>query len=102
MWRCFNCQNLKVEKKNHLYTVSFPTLEKLRGPVIAKPFQVAWLEKIVDKTVKHSRKTISKEKEMVPGYPHYWDVESSEDGKMMGIDIGLHFSHGSVNWLLLL
>lgn len=72
VWCCFNNQNLKVEKNSELYTVSFPTLEKRVGvPVIAKPFQVKWLEKIINGTVKQGAGKLYQEKEMVSCYPYY-------------------------------
>ncbi|SDW63775.1 hypothetical protein SAMN05444487_1051, partial [Marininema mesophilum] len=74
---CFNNQNLKVEKKE-LYTVSFPTLEKRIGvPVVTKPFQVAWLNKIIDGTVKQGAgKLYKKKKKWYLAIPITWHVES--------------------------
>ncbi|SDV99648.1 hypothetical protein SAMN05444487_1011, partial [Marininema mesophilum] len=76
-WCCFNNQNLKVEKKE-LYTVSFPTLEKRIGvPVVTKPFQVAWLNKIIDGTVKQGAgKLYKKKKKWYLAIPITWHVES--------------------------
>lgn len=63
MWCCFNNQNLKVEKSGDFYLVSFPTLEKRIGvPVVARPFQKEWLEKILNGTVKLGAAELYKKK----------------------------------------
>lgn len=93
IWCCFNNQNLRVEKNSELYTVSFPTLEKRVGvPVVAKPFQVAWLEKVINGTVKQGAgKLYQKKKKWYLAIPITWNVESSQEGKAMGIDLGLRY-----------
>jgi putative transposase len=93
MWCCFNNQNLKVEKNSHLYTVSFPSLEKRVGvPVVAKSFQVAWLEKMINGTVKQGAgKLYQKKKKWYLAIAIMWNVEPSRDEKVMGIDLGLRY-----------
>ncbi|MBS7529530.1 transposase [Hazenella sp. IB182353] len=93
IWCCFNNQNLKIEKHSEHYTVSFPTLGKRIGvPVITRPFQVAWLDKIIDGNVKQGAgKLYQKKKKWYLAIPITWHVESSQDEKMMGIDLGLRY-----------
>jgi putative transposase len=93
IWCCFNNQNVKIEKKSEFYTVSFPTLEKRVGvPVLAKPFQVAWLNKIIQGTVKQGAgKLYQKKKKWYLAIPICWNVESSPAEKIMGIDLGLRY-----------
>lgn len=93
MWCCFNNQNLKVEKKGEFYTVSFPTLEKRVGvPVIARPFQIAWLKKIIDGKVKQgSGKLYRKKKKWYVAIPVSWEAEEIQSEKIMGVDLGLRY-----------
>ncbi len=55
-WCGFNNQNLKIEKENGLYKVSFPTLEKRVGvPVVAEIYQQHWLDKILKGEAKQGK-----------------------------------------------
>jgi putative transposase len=93
MWCCFNNQNLKVEKVGDFYTVSFPTLEKRIGvPVVARPYQQAWLSKIVAGTVKQgAAKLYKKKRKWYLAIPITWEVKPQESEKVMGIDLGLRY-----------
>ncbi|MFC4078187.1 RNA-guided endonuclease InsQ/TnpB family protein [Salinithrix halophila] len=93
MWCSFNNQNLKVEKSGAFYTVSFPTLEKRIGvPVVARPFQQAWLEKIMKGTVKlGAAKLYQKKQKWYMALPVTWEVETTANEKVMGIDLGLRY-----------
>ncbi|WP_408006920.1 RNA-guided endonuclease TnpB family protein [Pseudalkalibacillus sp. A8] len=93
MWCCFNNQNLKIEKKSKLYTVSFPTLAKRIGvPVIAKPFQIKWLDQMISGSVKiGTGKLYQKKKKWYLAISITWNVESSQGKKVMGIDLGLRY-----------
>lgn len=93
MWCSFNSQNFKVEKSGDLYIVSFPTLEKRIGvPVVAKPFQQAWLDKIINGAVKQgTAKLYKKKQKWYIVLPITFDVEESKSEKIMGVDLGLRY-----------
>lgn len=95
LWCGFNNQNLKVEKENRLYKVSFPTLEKRIGvPIIVKAYQQRWLDKLLSGEARQGTAelyekrgrwfvaiTLSFKVEQKPVY--------QGQHKTMGIDIGL-------------
>jgi IS605 OrfB family transposase len=93
MWCCFNNQNLKVEKVGNFYTVAFPTLERKIGvPVVARKFQQAWLDKIINGTVKQGAAELYKKKrKWYLAIPITWGVKPQESEKAMGIDLGLRY-----------
>jgi putative transposase len=93
MWCCFNNQNLKIEKAGAFYTVAFPTLEKKIGvPVVARPFQQAWLERIIAGTAKQGAgKLYKKKQKWVLAIAISFDVQKSQDQKAMGVDLGLRY-----------
>ncbi|MDR6226803.1 transposase [Desmospora profundinema] len=93
MWCGFNNQNLKVERAGELYTVSFPTLEKRIGvPVVARPYQQAWIEKIISGTVKQgAAKLYQKKRKWYIAIPITWETKQSRGEKVMGIDLGLRY-----------
>jgi putative transposase len=93
MWCSFNNQNLNVEKSGDLYTVSFPTLEKRIGvPVVARPFQQAWLEKIIQGSVQlGAAKLYQKKRKWYLALPISWEVEPMSTDNVMGIDLGLRY-----------
>ncbi|MFC4076815.1 RNA-guided endonuclease TnpB family protein [Salinithrix halophila] len=93
MWCGFNNQNVKVEKSGAFYTVSFPTLEKRIGvPVVTRPFQQVWLEKIVNGSVKMgAAKLYQKKRKWYMALPITWEVEATAKKKVMGIDVGLRY-----------
>lgn len=97
MWCCFNNQNFKVEKVGDFYTVAFPVIEgdkvkKIGVPVVARPYQQAWLSKIVAGTVKQgAAKLYKKKRKWYISLPITWEVEPSQGEKVMGIDLGLRY-----------
>lgn len=93
LWCCFNNQNLKVEKSGDLYMVSFPTLEKrIRVPVVIRPFQQAWLERVLNGAVKQgAAKLYKKKQKWYISLPITWEVEPSQGEKVMGVDLGLRY-----------
>lgn len=93
MWCGFNNQNLKVERASERYTVSFPTLEKRIGvPVVARPHQQAWIEKIISGTVKQgAAKLYQKKCKWYIAIPITWETKQSRGEKVMGIDLGLRY-----------
>ncbi|SHF31532.1 hypothetical protein SAMN05444392_1152 [Seinonella peptonophila] len=55
-------------------------------------FQVAWLNKIINGTVKQGAgKLYQKKKKWYFAIPITWNVESTQDEKIMGIDLGLRY-----------
>jgi putative transposase len=90
---CFNNQNLRVEKVGDLYTISFPTLEKRIGvPVVTRPFQQTWLDKIIDGTVKQGAGQLYKKKQKwYIAIPITWNVETQASEKTMRVDLGLRY-----------
>ncbi|AMA71814.1 MULTISPECIES: RNA-guided endonuclease TnpB family protein [Aneurinibacillus] len=93
LWCCFNNQNLKVEKKGDFYTVAFPTLEKIIGvPVVARPYQQAWLNRIINGTAKQgAAKLYKKKKKWYLAIPITFEVEQRKETKVMGVDLGLRY-----------
>lgn len=93
MWCCFNNQNFKVEKVGDFYTVSFPTLEKRIGvPVVARPYQQAWLERILNGTVKQGASELYRKKgKWYIAIPITFEVEQRKETKVMGVDLGLRY-----------
>jgi len=94
-WCVFNNQNIRVEKENGLYKLSFPTLEKRIGvPVVAEVYQQHWLYKILDGQAKHGTGELYEKKDKwymslsVSFEPNKTDKTSS---RIMGIDIGLNY-----------
>lgn len=92
-WCTFNNQNIKIEKKGSLYTVSFPTLEKRIGvPVVAREYQQKWLERIVQGDIKLGAATLHKKrKKWYIAVSISFDVEPTSGTKVMGIDLGLRY-----------
>jgi len=92
-WCCFNNQNLKVEKKGAFYTVSFPTLERRIGvPVVARPYQEAWLNRLLDGTVKQgAAKLYKKRKKWYLAIAITFEVGPRHETKVMGVDLGLRY-----------
>jgi hypothetical protein len=63
MWCSLNNQNLKVEKNGDFYTVSFSTLGKrVSVPVVARPYQQKWLDRIIEGTAKQGTAKLYKKK----------------------------------------
>jgi putative transposase len=93
LWCCFNNQNLKMEKKGEFYTVAFPTLEKKIGvPVVARPYQQAWLERIIKGTVKQGAgKLYKKKRKWYLAIPVTFEVDTQNKEKAMGVDLGLRY-----------
>jgi putative transposase len=93
LWCCFNNQNLKIEKKGDFYTVAFPTLEKKIGvPVVARPYQQVWLNRIINGTAKQgAAKLYKKKKKWYLDIPITFEVEQRKETKVMGIDLGLRY-----------
>ena len=93
VWCGFNNQNMRVEKGRKYYTVSFPTLEKRIGvPIVAQPFQIKWLDKIIEGTVKQgAAKLYRKKKKWFLAIAIIWKREFSPNEKIMGIDLGLRY-----------
>jgi transposase len=93
MWCSLNNQNLKVEKNGDFYTVSFPTLEKRIGvPVVARPYQQKWLDRIIEGATKQgTAKLYKKKRKWFIALPIPYDVEESQGEKGMGIDLGLRY-----------
>lgn len=93
LWCCFNNQNLKVEKAGDFYTVSFPTLEKRIGvPVVVRPYQQAWLERILSGTVKQGASELYRKKgKWYIAIPIIFEVEQRKETKVMGVDLGLRY-----------
>jgi putative transposase len=94
-WCGFNNQNLKIEKENGLYKLSFPTLEKRIGvPVVAEVYQQHWLDKILNRKAKQGAAELYEKKGK-------WYVSLSisfetktgnaASSKVMGIDVGLNY-----------
>ncbi|SFJ32209.1 transposase, IS605 OrfB family, central region [Thermoflavimicrobium dichotomicum] len=104
LWCCFNNQNLKVEKAGDFYTVSFPTLEKRTGvPVVARPYQQEWLERILNGTVKQGASELYRKKgKWYIAISITFEVEQRKEPKVMGIDLGLKYiavaSVGTKSW----
>jgi IS605 OrfB family transposase len=93
LWCCFNNQNLKVEKKGDLYIIAFPTLEKKVGiPVVAKPYQQTWLERIMNGTAKQgASKLYQKKRKWYVAISLAFEVARANKEKVMGIDLGLRY-----------
>ncbi|MED4971688.1 MULTISPECIES: RNA-guided endonuclease TnpB family protein [Geobacillus thermoleovorans group] len=103
-WCCFNNQNVKVEKKGSFYTVSFPTLEKRIGvPVVTRPYQEEWLNRLLDGTVKQgAAKLYKKRKKWYLAIAITFEVKPRHETKVMGVDLGLRYlavaSVGTKSW----
>jgi transposase len=93
MWCSFNNQAFKMEKSGDFYIVSFPTMEKRIGiPVVVRPYQQKWLDRIIDGTVKQGTAKLYKKKcKWFIALPITFDVEPSQGEKVMGIDLGLRY-----------
>ena len=80
---------MKVEKKGEFYTVSFPTLEKRIGvPVVTRPYQEAWLNRLLNGTVKQgAAKLYKKRKKWYFAIAITVEVQQREETKVMGIDL---------------
>ncbi|KJE25950.1 transposase, IS605 OrfB family [Geobacillus kaustophilus] len=92
-WCCFNNQNLKIEKKGDFYTVAFPTLEKKIGvPVVVRPYQQTWLDRIMNGTAKQGTAVLyKKKKKWYVAIPITFEVKRRKETKVMGIDLGLRY-----------
>ncbi|AMV12239.1 transposase [Geobacillus thermoleovorans] len=92
-WCCFNNQNWKVERKGEFYTVSFPTLEKRVGvPVVTRPYQEAWLNRLLDGTAKQgAAKLYKKKKKWFLALSITFEEEPCKGEKIMGVDLGLRY-----------
>jgi putative transposase len=103
MWCAFNNQNLKVGKSGDFYTVSFPTLEKRIGvPVVVRPYQQKWLDRIIDGTARQgTAKLFKKKRKWFIAVPITFDVEASQGEKVMGIDLGLRYLAVASAWQVL-
>ncbi|WJQ10980.1 transposase [Geobacillus stearothermophilus] len=93
LWCCFNNQNWNVERKGEFYTVSFPTLEKRVGvPVVTRPYQEAWLNRLLDGTAKQgAAKLYKKRKKWYLAVAITFEVQQQEETKVMGVDLGLRY-----------
>jgi transposase len=92
--RCsFNNQNLKDEKNSDFYTVSFPTLGKRVGmPVVDRPYQQKWLDRIIEGTAKQgTAKLYKKKRKWFIVLAITFDVEERQGEKGLGIDLGLRY-----------
>ncbi|MCM3790557.1 RNA-guided endonuclease TnpB family protein [Domibacillus indicus] len=93
-WCTFNNQNLKVEKENGLYKLSFPTLEKRVGvPVVAELYQQHWLDKILSGEAKLGAGKLyeKKGKWYMSVAVSFEPKVVSSSSKVMGIDVGLNY-----------
>lgn len=96
-WCGFNNQNLKVEKENNLYKVSFPTLEKRVGvPVVIETYQKHWLDKVLEGKAKQGAAELYEKKgrwyvsisiSFEPKIPKFESIKPP----IMGIDVGLNY-----------
>jgi hypothetical protein len=80
MWCSLNNLNLKVEKNGDFYTVSFPTLGK-SVPVMSRPCQQKWLDRIIKGTAKQGTATLYKKKRKW----FIFDFDESQGKKGMGM-----------------
>ncbi|OKO95827.1 Mobile element protein [Geobacillus proteiniphilus] len=92
-WCCFNNQNWKVKRKGEFYTVSFPTLEKRIGvPVVTRPYQEAWLNRLLDGTAKQgAAKLYKKKKKWYFAVAITFETKQREETNVMGVDLGLRY-----------
>lgn len=93
-WCTFNNQNLKVEKENGLYKLSFPTLEKRVGvPVVAELYQQHWLDKILSGEAKlGAGKLYEKKGKWYMSVAISFEPKVvSSSSKVMGVDVGLNY-----------
>jgi len=94
-WCVFNNQNIKVEKENGLYKLSFPTQEKRIGvPVVAEVYQQHWLDKILDGQAKHGTGELYEKKgKWYVSLSVSFEPEKTADSssRTMGVDVGLNY-----------
>ncbi len=95
LWCGFNNQNLKIEKENCLYKVSFPTLDRRIGvPVVAEKYQKDWLDKLLSGNAKQGAAELyEKRGRWYIAVSLSFEVKQNpfedKSNRVMGIDLGL-------------